>query len=252
MAIVYDESGICLWHGDALDVMVSLNLNAETQVDAIITDPPYSSGGALRSDRMRSVTDKYEQSDTKRSLPTFEGDHRDQRGYLAWSHLWMSLARTITKPGGDLFAFTDWRQLPTVSDALQSAGWIWKGVGVWHKKFGRPQKGTFSGAHEFIVHGVNGPRDPVERYAAGVFTESTPADKIHLSQKPLPVMEWLLHLTAPNALILDPFAGSATTLVAAKKMQRRAIGIEADRQHIEGAVSRLSNTADVLPLDFAV
>jgi DNA modification methylase len=245
MRSIYKTQKIELFHGDALDGMIELALNGIV-VDATITDPPYSSGGLLRSDRMRKVTEKYEQTQSKRSLPTFEGDHRDQRSYLAWSHLWLSYARAITKPGGDLFSFIDWRQLPTLSDAIQSAGYIWKNVGIWHKKFGRPLKGTFSGGHEFILHGVNGPREAIERYAPSVFTENTPSDKVHLSQKPVVVMEWIMGLTAPDALILDPFAGSGSTLIAAKNTGRRAIGIEADPTHLETIVRRLEETPDTL------
>lgn len=251
MSIAYQDDYVTLFHGDAIGIMLALDLDAKIQADAIVTDPPYSSGGALRSDRLRSVVAKYEQSQTKRSLPTFEGDHRDQRGYLGWSHLWMSMARAILRPGGDLLSFIDWRQMPTLSDALQSAGFIWKGVGVWHKKFGRPQKGTFSGGHELVLHGVNGARESVERYAPAVFTESTPANKIHLSQKPLAVMQWLLSLTPHDGLIVDPFAGSGTTLVAAKASGRKAIGIEADEQHLSGIIERVTNTQVRLPLDSA-
>ena len=248
MRSVYRDDRVEVFHGDALDCMVQL---AERRVlaDAVVTDPPYSSGGALRSDRMASTTAKYVQSATKRSLPTFEGDHRDQRGYFAWSHLWMSLARDITKPSGEMLSFIDWRQLPTLSDSLQSAGWVWQGVGVWHKKYGRPQKGRFSGGHEFVLHGVNGPRGAIERYAPAVFTENTPAEKEHMSQKPLNVMTWLLKLCEPGGLILDPFAGSGTTLVAAKENGYRAIGIEADPQHLETIVRRLTETPERLALE---
>jgi site-specific DNA-methyltransferase (adenine-specific) len=248
MRLVYSDDFIRLYHGDALDVMVALDLQG-VKIDAVVTDPPYSSGGNLRSDRLVSVVQKYQSSHTKRSLPTFEGDHRDQRGYLAWSHLWMSLARNITKPGGDLLAFIDWRQLPTMSDAVQSAGFIWKGVGVWHKKFGRPLPGTFSAGYELIVHGVNGPRDKVDRYASAVFTENTPPNKVHLSQKPLPVMHWLLELTPKRGLILDPFVGSGTTLIAAKETGRMSIGVEADEQHLEGVIRRIQATPERLALE---
>jgi len=237
MNIVYEDAHTVLIHGDALDAMNDLH-DQGIVVSAVVTDPPYSSGGSMRSDRMQNVVNKYQSSTAKRSLPTFEGDHRDQRGYLAWSHLWMSLARHVTEPGGSMFSFIDWRQLPVLSDAVQSAGWTWQGVGVWDKGHGRPNKGRFSAGHELIVHGINGRRIRHELYAPAVFRQGTPRNKEHLSQKPVEVMEWIMRLVPAGCYILDPFAGSGTTLVAARKAKRLAIGVEADEQHLETIIRR--------------
>lgn len=239
--VYYEDEAVKVIHGDALDVMI-LMAGDGVQVDAVVTDPPYSSGGAMRSDKMRDVVDKYASSGVKRDYATFDGDHRDQRAYFGWSHLWLSLARNITRPGGDLLAFIDWRQLPTLSDAVQSAGWQWQGVGVWNKGWGRPNRGRFSAGHELVLHATNGPKEQVERYAPAVFSSPIETDKVHLSQKPVGVMEWCLALIDPAALVLDPFTGSGTTLVAVKATGRKCIGIEADRQHLETIAQRCQGT----------
>lgn len=63
----------------------------------------------------------------------------------------------------------------------------------------------------------------------------------HPTQKPLSVMKWLVnHWSFPGDTILDPFAGSGTTLVAAKHLGRKAIGIEKNERYCEIAVYRLS------------
>ena len=72
-------SGGCeILHADCIEVLQTL---AENSFDALITDPPYSSGGQYRGDRMQSVTEKYSQSGAKAEYlkHAFEGDNMDHR-----------------------------------------------------------------------------------------------------------------------------------------------------------------------------
>jgi len=68
--------------------------------DAIITDPPYSSGGMVRGDRMQATNIKYLQTGDADNYAGFSGDNRDQRAFGYWAALWLSEALRITKPGG--------------------------------------------------------------------------------------------------------------------------------------------------------
>src|SRR5690606_21528583 len=63
---------------------------------------------------------------------------------------------------------------------------------------------------------------------------------VHPTQKPLSLMKWCIKLLSNPNLICDPFMGSGTTLVAAKQLQRRAIGIEIEERYCEIAAKRLS------------
>jgi site-specific DNA-methyltransferase (adenine-specific) len=74
-------------------------------------------------------------------------------------------------------------------------------------------------------------------------------ERVHPTQKPIQVMRWILeHYTTEAQSILDPFAGSGTTLVAAKELGRRATGIEKDEYYIEVAKQRLDQARVLNPL----
>lgn len=63
--------------------------------------------------------------------------------------------------------------------------------------------------------------------------------KVHPTQKPIAVMEWCLGFLPDAETILDPFAGSGTTLVACAKMGRKGIGIERDAEYFDIACKRV-------------
>lgn len=152
-------SGGCeILHADCIEVLQTL---AENSFDALITDPPYSSGGQYRGDRMQSVTEKYSQSGAKAEYlkHAFEGDNMDQRAWTSWTAYWLELCRKVVKPGGVAAIFIDWRQLPALYDAIQWGGWVVRGLIPWDKKNARPQPHRPKQQCEFIVWASNGPLD---------------------------------------------------------------------------------------------
>ena len=246
----YQDEYVTIYHGEALDVLRSL---PDASIDALVTDPPYSSGGLHRSDRNRPPSEKYVVGGTLLVRPEFSGDNRDQRSYLLWCHMWMTESLRVAAPGALAMVFTDWRQLPTTTDALQAAGWVWRGLVVWDKTEGsRPQLGAFRHQAEYVAWGSAGPmREPWPGAPAqpGVFRHVVrQADKHHITGKPTELMQGLLAVVQPDGVVLDPFMGSGTTLVAAKSLGRRAIGIEIDERYCELAAERVSQGV----LDLAV
>lgn len=71
---------------------------------------------------------------------------------------------------------------------------------------------------------------------------------IHPTEKPVPLLEKLIEMsTAPGELVVDPFAGSGSTVLAARNLGRRGIGIEINQRYVARVRRRLSRTgADVL------
>lgn len=223
-----------LYLADCMEVLPSL-----PRVDAVIADPPYSSGGQFRGDRTGATSMKYQQTGNEGLYPEFSGDTRDQRSYLAWCSMWMSRARERTRSGGLFVTFTDWRQLPVTTDAVQCGGWVWRGIGVWDKTEGaRPQKGRYRNQCEYFVWGSNGPLADVGPCLPGVFRYSANSEeKHHIASKPQRMLQDLLPICGPS--ILDPFMGSGSAGVAAVHSGRSYIGIEIDEAHFLTACERI-------------
>ncbi len=219
--------------GDCLDIIPHLPVGS---VSALVTDPPYSSGGAFRGDRMGSTIAKYVQSGQQTERTEFGGDTRDQRAFFAWSSLWLSACRVATVPGGAVCCFIDWRQLPVMTDAIQSGGWTWRNLATWWKPGVRMQRGRFSGSAEYVVYGSNGASDSDGQASPQNVFSCQPVggdDKTHIAEKPLEVMKWVLSVTPPGALVLDPFGGSGSTAIACLHTGRRCIVIEQDPRYCE-------------------
>lgn len=230
-----------IYCGDTLQTLPELEANS---VSAIISDPPYASGGVHRADRIKTPAEKYFHRKTQqKGLVDFVGDTRDQRGHLAWSTLWLSIARRACQSGAPVCIFSDWRQLPLTTDFIQAAGFIWRGITVWDKgKACRPQPGRFRSQCEYIVWGslgkmpLNRPVSPIP----GCHTISLPRDeRFHLTAKPVDLMHEINAITEPGGTILDPFMGSGSTGVAAVQEGFRFIGIEQSPDYFEIAGNRL-------------
>lgn len=237
----YADEYCTLYLGDSLAVLAELETGS---VDAVITDPPYSSGGMVRGDRAQTDT-KSKYSGSYGNQPghaDFTGDSRDQRAYAYWVALWLSECLRVTRPGGLCLMFTDWRQLPATTDAIQSGGWVWRGIVPWAKPSSRPMPGGFSASCEYVVWGSAG---AIQRdyengiYSPGFFRANSPRDREHLTQKPVDVMRELAKIVAPMGVVLDPFMGSGTTGVAAMIERRRFIGCEMVPHFAEVAERRI-------------
>ncbi len=234
--------------GDCLEYLRTL---PDGSVDAVITDPPYSSGGQFRGDRNQRTSLKYIQTDsinTERS--DFTGDNRDQRAFLAWATMWLSQTLRVSKPGAVAMIFTDWRQLPTVTDAVQCGGWVWRNLVTWWKPGIRMQRGRFSSSAEYIVYCSNGVPEPGEESPQNVLSIQPVGgyDKLHAAEKPIELLRAIIGATPKGATVLDPFMGSGTTGVACMQTGRNFIGCEIDPGYFAIAKKRIEDAAAQLPL----
>jgi site-specific DNA-methyltransferase (adenine-specific) len=232
-----------LYLGDCLEILPEIGM-----VDAVVTDPPYSSGGFTRGDRTLGTSKKYQSTLMNASsyFKNFSGDNRDQRSWVYWMSLWISLALRVSREGAAFCLFSGWRQLPATTDAMQSGGAFWRGIAVWDKINIRPFPDRFRAQAEYIVWGTNGPRkidmkDKNATYLPGVFRYNSPSqiERKHATQKPVELMKQMIQVARPSEVVLDPFMGSGTTGVACVETGRKFIGIEIDEHYFDVACNRI-------------
>ena len=131
-----------------------------------------------------------------------------------------------------------------VSDAIQVAGFIWRGTVVWDKTQGvRPYKGRFRHQAEYVLWGSKGPLPKPAKDAPVVpgVLQCSPqrGERLHQVHKPEEVMKQLIRIVPPGGNILDPFAGSGTTLIEAARAGHQATGIELSEHYHQVAADRI-------------
>jgi DNA modification methylase len=237
----YADDAVTLYHGDCEEVLPALS-----QVDVVITDPPYSehTHNSVRSAKMLP-TDRGSRggADVRRSVGLgFEHLTPDLREFCA--HQFARLARRWVLVFSDVESDHLWR------DDLVMNGLSYVRTGAWVKVGATPQFSGDRPATGFEAITICHPLGKKRWNGGGkhavwsvpiVLDRSHNGARLHPTQKPIALMQGLVGLfTDLGEVVLDAFAGSGTTLVVAKQLGRRAIGIEQDEAYCEVIAKRLS------------
>lgn len=229
------------------DCLGSLDAISDGVIDMVLTDPPYSSGGLYPGERKRPTKEKYADPgfDGAARFPDFSGDNMDQRSFGMFMRMVLSRCRQKTRPGGICAVFTDWRQLASMTDALQLAGWVYRGIVVWDKGNSRPIAGRFRNDCEYIAWGTNGERKVPRGPGIAVYKGChhipivQSRDRHHQAEKPVSLLKELLKIVPEGGSVLDPFMGSGSTGVACQELGLDFIGIELDEIYFDIAKERI-------------
>lgn len=233
-----------LHHGDCLDPLTGLASLADKSVDHVICDPPYeveahTNARRRRAGVMREHAIDFGQITEQQREDTARQAVRISRGWVLFFCQVEAVAR--------------WRS------ALESAGASWRRAMVWIKPNGTPQftgdrpaqgyeciSASWAGAGRSRWHGGGG--RGVYTFNVNNFGRLTDG-RPHPTQKPVALMSALVRdFTDAGDLILDPYAGSGTTGVAALAAGRRFVGWERDEKYHAAAVKRLEGTRQQLDL----
>ena len=219
--------------GDCFEHMATIPSGS---VDMVCTDPPYSSGTRREGAKgvRKSMTRGTEAS------AWFGSDSLTTNGFLYLMRQCAVEWQRILKPRGHILVFIDWRMMPALAGAVESADLRHAGLLVWDKTyFGMGS--CFRNQHELILHFTKGVGADAQRRDVGNVLSHKPVRKgDHPTEKPQALIDDLLSVcSAPGDLVLDPFAGSGTTAVAAENAGRRWICIERDPDYYAKAVDRV-------------
>jgi DNA modification methylase len=231
----YESAGIRIFRGDALEILNSLP--AEPWA-ALVTDPPYSSGNLPEAMKVR---DNPRLRGWRWEDKVMETDQLSTIGFMWLARALCLEARQRLVPGGSVLFFIDWRNWGNLAGAVESTGLRINNMVVWDKTtFGMGN--GFRNQHELILWASKGTPRVVARDVPNVIRCARVDNGEHQSPKPTDLMRALLRVVSDvGDLVVDPFMGSGGTLVAAKQLGRRAIGVEIEDRYCRVAARRTSD-----------
>lgn len=244
-----------LLEGDCIQVLQTL---PPESIDLIFADPPYNL--QLRQELWRpnqtlvdAVDDDWDQ-------------FSDFAEYDAFTRAWLSACRRVLKPTGALWVIGTYHNIFRVGTAIQDLGfWILNNI-VWIKANPMPNfRGVrFTNAHETLIwaqkqagqaytfnhHAMKALNDDLQMRSDWYLPICNGKERIringtkaHATQKPEALLyRVILASSNPGDVVLDPFFGTGTTGVVARKLQRHWIGIEKDSQYAWLARQRIAAT----------
>lgn len=215
----YEQDGITIYHGDCREVLPTLE-----PVDLVLTDPPYVFGIASTAQEGKA------------------GGWGDLMNSAAWYAIILNECSRLTEPSqGAAWVFNSWRSFPVLARAAYEARWPICSLMVWDKMWIGPGgmqglRPSYELAALFVHKGFALPNRGLPDIWQSKWSSHKPTG--HKAEKPLDLVTRMIG-ESPGAVVLDPFLGSGTTLLAAKDLGRQAIGIEIEERYCEIAAKRL-------------
>lgn len=240
--------------GDCIEVMETL---PEKSVDMIFADPPYN---------LQLQNELYRPNMTRVDPVDDDWDKFESlQDYDEFTRKWLSAAKRLLKPTGTIWVIGTYHNIFRIGTIMQDLGfWILNDI-IWIKENPMPNfRGVrFTNAHETLIWASTGKgakytfnhwamkglnEDKQMRSDWWILPLATGSERIrdengkkaHSTQKPEALLyRVILSSTNPGDIVLDPFFGTGTTGVVAKRLHRNWIGIEKDKKYVEIAKKRI-------------
>lgn len=234
---------------DARDGEAMKRLMAGESARAVATDPPYN----VKIDGNVSGLGKA----SHREFAMASGEMSSE-AFEVFLHAFLEQTTACLVDGGLVYTFMDWRHLPELFAAYARAGLTPMNLCVWAKT--NAGMGTFyRSQHEMVLIGKHGTAPHTNNFELGkkgrsrsnlwtyrgmnvVGRERDELLKVHPTVKPVAMFADILKdVTAPGEIVLDPFLGSGTTVIAAEETGRRCFGIELDPLYVDAIIRRFED-----------
>ena len=252
-----------IYNGNCIDILD--NKITEESIDLIFADPPYNlSGNGLKWEGNKTGGNWYMMNEVWDTMSDAE--------YIKFTKDWINACKRVLKKNGSIYISCAYHNLAEVILALKHLNFKINNLIVWQKINAMPNmtKRLFTHSTEFVIWAVKGKnwifnyedlkkinpetqKDGSTKQMRDVWTMPLVQGKerlrgrngraLHPTQKPEEMLRRII-LASSNKkdIVLDPFLGSGTTVVVAKKLGRRWIGIEIDKKYVKMAEKRISET----------
>jgi DNA modification methylase len=218
----YKARGVTIYHGDSREILPSVS------ADVLVTDPPYG----VNLGKHAAAKEKRVQFLAKKSYGVYDDTPENLIGIVVpvvTMALWKCKRGLVFCAGGKVGHFPEPRAL----------GGVYLPAGCGRTAWG------FQNLATCMLYG-SAPNLHLGAKPTVLRSTERAEKNGHPCPKPLGWMEWAVSLSSlPGEVVLDPFMGSGTTLVAARNLNRKAIGIEIDERYCEIAARRLETAAKV-------
>ncbi len=245
----FKQRNFVLYHSDLFDVLGQLG---DDSIDMIFADPPYNlsnDGFSIQSGKMVSVN--------KGDWDKSQGFEKDYEFHVKW----LEACRRVLKPSGTLWVSGTYHSIYQCGHAIQALGYHILNDISWYKPNAAPNLSCrfFTASHETLlwvrkekkakhVFNYDDMREGdwqgdfmkvPNKQMRSVWAINTPKPwekkfGKHPTQKPLDLLERIVQAsTEKGGIILDPFAGSSTTGLAAVKHDRKFIGIDMEKDYLD-------------------
>lgn len=215
------------WHGDCLELMKQI---PDGSVDMVVTDPPYTMTKRGKSCRPNWMPDSMGEN-------VFDGKVPDPND-------WMEQCYRVMKPDfGHFYTFCNTNDIQNFLNVASSKGFKLHNIISMIKDTGMPNRWYLKNV-ELLLFFRKGKAKPIrDMTSRDWFNVSMPTiknGKQHITQKPLAFIEKLVSNSSDEGeVVLDPFAGSGTTAIAAENLNRNWICIEQDETYYNAATKRV-------------
>jgi len=231
--------------------------NLEYTFDLTFLDPPFNQGKDYQG----------------------HDDNMDADEYWDWMKRVCSLIYENTSDGGGIYFMQREKNSQQVLKALEQSGWTFQNLIIWKKKSSAvPQSKRFGKQYQIIAFAIKGKAtrvfnklrinppllvtdkynrengmyvtdvwDDIRELTSGYFAGDEPlreenGDRFHKQQTPIKLLtRIILSSSKIGDMIFDPFAGTGTTLVVAKQLQRNSVGVELNPTNVSVIKDRISN-----------